>query len=172
MIDGTDLAIQLPPAWRATPVAALRSHAEQASAAATGAIKDAYEQLIRDIDANAVRLYAFGPTGVDPWQGTLVIQVTDAASIEDQIDRVMKLETAFAKPTTSVRTDVKLSVGSGVRLEQTAEPPGGQGVPARGINYVVELEDGRIMWISSTAPEASTTFAGMIDWAVTTMSRR
>jgi hypothetical protein len=171
-INDPDLSLRLPAGWRSLPLAMARSQAEQVSAVMTGAIKEAYEQLIVQIDANEVRLFAAGPTGVDPWQGTLVVEVTDVRSAEEQIARILKLQTAIAKATTSERSTVKLVIGSGVRLEQTAEAPSDQGVAARAINYVVELDDGRIMWINSTGPAASKTFAALIDGAVATISSR
>jgi hypothetical protein len=171
-MEDPDLSMRLPASWRSLPVTTLRSRAEQASAATTGDIKEQYEQLILRIDANQIRLYAAGPSGLNPWQGTLVIEVTDAKSVDEQSVRIGKILTAFAKPKTSEQTEAKLAIGTGVRLEQTADPPGGQGVPARGINYVVKIGDGRIMWVNSTGPAASMTFAGMIDSTVATISRR
>jgi hypothetical protein len=171
-MDDPNLSMRLPAGWRALPITMLRSRAEQASAATTGAIREAYQQLILRVDANQVRVFASGPSGFDPWQGTLVIEVTDAPSVDEQIARVLKIETAFAEATTSERTAVTLAIGAGVRLEQTADPPGGQGVAARGINYVVQLDDGRIIWINSTGPAASKTFEDMIDGAVATISPR
>jgi hypothetical protein len=171
-MEDPDLSMRLPASWRSPPVATLRARAEQASAVTTGDIKEQYEQLILRIDANQIRLYAAGPSGLNPWQGTLVIEVTDAKSIDEQSARIGKLMTAFVKPKTSEQTEAMLAIGTGVRLEQTADPPAGQGVPARGINYIVKLDDGRIMWINSTGPEASMTFAGMIDSTVATISRR
>jgi hypothetical protein len=171
-MDDPNLSMRLPAGWRSLPVATLRSRAEQASAATTGAIKEEYEKLILRIDANQIRLYAAGPSGLNPWQGTLVIEVSAAKSVDEQIAWIGTLLTAFAKPKTSEQTEAKLAIGTGVRLEQTADPPAGQGVPARGINYVVKLGDGRIMWINSTGPEASMTFAGMIDGSVATISPR
>jgi hypothetical protein len=70
---------------------------------------------------------------------------------------------------------VTLPIGNGVRLTHTADAPPrseGQAVAARAIDYVIRLDDGRILWINSTAPESSTTFEGMVDWAVTKTLRR
>jgi hypothetical protein len=174
-ISNPDLSIELPNDWLVVRIARLREQAVQGSSSTIAAVRMVNELLIRDIDSGAVRLFAFGPSGMPPWQATMMIQVTTAASIEEQTARITKLQTTFAKPSSSERTDVTLPVGNGVRLSNTADaPPGseGQAVAARGIDYVIKLDDGRILWINSTAPEASTTFEGMIDWAVTKTLRR
>jgi hypothetical protein len=62
-----NLSMRLPAGWRSLPVATLRSRAEQASAATTGAIKAEYEKLILRIDANQIRLY--GPGHPDSIRG-------------------------------------------------------------------------------------------------------
>ena len=122
--DDPDATIQLPDGWQTAPASELRKQVEQGVALGpSDAIKRAYQGLLTDIDADWVRLFAFGPSGFAPWQGTLTIEVTDAKSIEAQIDRVTALEAAFAKPKTSEETKVTLPIGSGVRLEQTADPP-------------------------------------------------
>jgi hypothetical protein len=150
-------------------VARLREQAVQGSSSTIAAIREVNEQLIRDIDSGAVRLVAFGPSGLPPWQGTMIIQVTNAASIEEQTSRITTLQARFSTPSSSEQSDIALPIGKGVRLSNTSDPPPGfdQAVAARGIDYVIKLDDGRILWINSTGPAASTTFAGMIDWAVT-----
>jgi hypothetical protein len=176
IFDDPDATIVLPEGWQTAPASELRKQVEQGAALGpSDAIKRAYQQLLTDIDAQWVRLFAFGPSGFAPWQGTLTIEVTDAKSIAAQIDRVTAIGAAFAKPKTSEQTKVTLPIGTGVRLEQTADPAeefGPGAVAARGIHYVLELPDGRIMWFMSTGPEASTTFADMIDAAVATLSPR
>ena len=170
-MDDPALSMRLPADWKQLPAMSLRSQAEQGSAASTRAVKEMYDQLISEIDGQRVRLYATGPSGFDQWQATIIIEVTDAGSVNEQIDKAQKLATAFGTPTTSARTDVKLAIGQGVRLENTADPPASGGVAARGIDYVVQLADGRILWINTTAPAASTTFADTIDKAIGTIGR-
>jgi hypothetical protein len=174
-ISDPDLSIELPNDWHAVSLDRLRERAVQGSSSTIADVRNANEQLIQDIDAGVVRLFAFGPSGAPPWQGTIIILVPTASSIEDVMARIAKLQAAFTKPTSSERSDVTLPIGKGVRLTQTADPPpgsDGQAVAARGIDYVIKLDDGRILWINSTAPEASTTFQGMIDWAVMKTLRR
>ena len=174
-IDDPDLTIELPPDWLVVRVARLREQAVQGSTSTIDAVRKVNEQLIRDIDSNVVRLVAFGPSGAPPWQGTMIIQVTTAASIEEQTARIERLQATFATPSSSGRLDITLPIGKGVRLSNTSDPPPGsegQAVAGRGIDYVIKLDDGRILWINSTGPEASTTFAGMIDRAVTKTLRR
>jgi hypothetical protein len=174
-ISNPDLSIELPNDWHAVSLDRLRERAVQGSSSTIADVRNANEQLIQDIDAGVVRLFAFGPSGAPPWQGTIIILVPTASSIEDVMARIAKLQAAFTKPTSSERSDVTLPIGKGVRLTQTADPPpgsDGQAVAARGIDYVIKLDDGRILWINSTAPEASTTFQGMIDWAVMKTLRR
>jgi len=48
-------------------------------------------------------------------------------------------------------------MGSMERLSQTAGPPAGVTGPTMGsrtIDYVTELDDGRILWVTSSGPES------------------
>jgi hypothetical protein len=172
-LDDPKLTIHLPPGWRTIPIPALRDVAVQQSAAASGPIKDLYTQVLADIDSGAVRLVADGPSGVDPWRATMIVQVTDAASVDAQMAVLKTRAGTFGKVTSSEQAPVSLSIGTGERREGTSKPPAGltgQSTAARAIDFVVKLDDGRILWINSTAPEASTTFVDAIDLAVGTIS--
>ena len=171
-IEDPDLSINLPPQWRTQPIPELRSGIEQQAAASSGVIHDISVRLLADIDAGEVRLFASGPSGFENWQASLFIEVTDAPSVEAQIAAIKARWAKVGKPTSSDRRTVTLRMGSMERLSQTADPPvgvTGPAFPSRTLDYVTELDDGRILWVTSTGPETSAIFANLIDFAVATL---
>jgi hypothetical protein len=173
-IEDPDLSINLPPQWRTQPISELRSGIEQQAAASSGVLHDIYLRLLADIDAGAMRLFAFGPSGFENWPASLLIEVTDAPSVEAQIVAIKARWAKVGKPTSSDRRTVTLRMGSMERLSQTAGPPVGVTGPtlaSRTIDYVAKLDDGRILWVTSTGPETSPIFADLIDIAVATLGR-
>jgi len=176
-IEGTDLTLRLPTGWAAVPVSTLRTVAEAYAKASSVPEQGrrAYTEVIDRIDAGQVRLYAIGPSGFGPWQSTMIGEVIDGASLESQIEVVRVRQASVASPTSTERSEVDLPIGHAVRVMKTADPPVGVGpgaVPARSIDYFVALDDGRILWLNSTGPVASTTFEAMIDEAIATLRRR
>jgi hypothetical protein len=173
-IEDPDLSINLPPQWRTQPISELRSGIEQQAAASSGVLHDIYLRLLADIDAGAMRLFAFGPSGFENWPASLLIEVTDAPSVEAQIAAIKARWAKVGKPTSSDRRTVTLRMGSMERLSQTAGPPVGATGPtsaSRTIDYVTQLDDGRILWVTSSGPEASAIFPDLIDIAVVTLGR-
>jgi hypothetical protein len=172
-IDDPSLTMTLPANWQRFPVATFRAEAEQQAATAPEPIKGLYADALADIDAGAMRLIASGPSGFDPWQATMLVEVTNVSSIEAQITEIKRRSATIGKPTTSEQTQMTLSIGVAERLTETADPPAGLtglSTPARGLNYVVKLADGRILWINASGPAASSTFADMIDATVETIA--
>jgi hypothetical protein len=171
-MEDPDLSINLPPQWRTQPIPELRSGIERQAAASSGVLHDIYLQLLADIDAGDVRLFASGPAGFKNWQANLFIEVTDAPSVEAQIAAIKARWEKVARPTSSDQRTVTLRMGSMERLSQTADPPVGVTGPTLGsrtIDYVTELDDGRVLWVTSTGPEASAMFPDLIDIAVATL---
>jgi hypothetical protein len=174
-IDDPDLTLLLPPAWLPLSVSAVRAEVEHVMAVATPAMRASYAGLIGMIDAGEIRGGGIGPSGFEPWQGTIVYAVSPAASIDAEIARVESLQLADGKPTTRERSDVRLAVGHAVRIEVTVDPPKGAAagsVAARGIEYFVDLGHGRIFWLTATGPAASATFADLIDGTLASLARR
>jgi hypothetical protein len=175
LIDDPDLSLNLPPGWRSMAVDEIRAQVDDQMAVATPSAKASYTEILRQIDAGDVRAGAIGPSGFRPWQGTMVIEVTTAESLEAQIEASMRLQTAFSSPRSTIRTNVTLPAGPAMRIMVVADPPPGQeglAIPARGIAYFLDLGDGRIFWLTTTGPEASTTFEALIDGALATLMRR
>jgi hypothetical protein len=174
-IADPSLTLHLPPGWRTTPIGLVRDQVVQLSTSADPVTSELYTRFLADIDADAVRLFASGPSGLNPWQGTLIVEVTKAETVDAQIDAIKATALLVAPPTSSERTSIDLSIGPAERLSQTAEPRAsaqGLAVAAHGIDYVVPLQDGRMLWINTTGPAASLTFTDMVDTAVATLARR
>ena len=173
-IDDPALTMRLPSGWHTTPVALLRAQVEQLSLSGGPVLGEIYKAALADIDAGAVRLFASGPSGFNPWQASMVIEVKKAVTVDVQIAAIKANALRVSPPTTSDQTSVTLSIGAAERLSETADPPvGARGlaVAAHAIDYVVQLDDGRILWINTTGPEASLTFAAMVDAAVASLTR-
>ena len=173
-LENPGLKLQLPRAWRALSSADLRDQIEQSASGASPASKAVYEDLLRQVDAGEIRGGGIGPSGFDGWQGTMLIAVTPAESIDEQIERVRAQQTAFGLPSSTQRRTVTLPIGEAVRIMDTADPPRdtvGQAVAARGIAYYIDLGDGRIFWMTATGPQDSPTFEAMIDASMATFSR-
>jgi hypothetical protein len=170
-----NLVQQLPAGWRFLAVLSLRGQLETSAAAAPAAARTAYQDLLRQIDAGEIRGGGAGPAGLGAWQGTTLVAVATAASIDAEIAANESLQAAFAKPSTRTQTTVTLSIGQAVRVMTTAEPPGGTAsgaVAARAISYYVDLGGGRILWEVWTGPEASAAFQKMADDSMATVTAR
>src|SRR4029079_13150535 len=73
LIADPDLALDLPPGWRSMPVDEIRAQVDQQMTVATPSAKLSYTEILRQIEAGDVRGGAIGPSGLAPWQGTMVI---------------------------------------------------------------------------------------------------
>ena len=173
MTRDPDLVFRLPFAWQTESLASLRAATDQLSLTTSGVSKAGYDRTLAEIDAGIVRLYAAGPAALDQWEGTLIVKVTNGESAEAEIDTLEADNEKFATVKSKQRSNVTLAIGQAVRLSVAVDPPGFAGpgaVPARGVAYAVELEDGRILVFNASGPEASPTFEKMIDDAVATLS--
>lgn len=170
-----DLAVTLPPSWYAIPEATVRSQLEQASSTMTGPLKAQMDQKLADIDAGSFRLFVAGPSGFDPWEASVGIEVFDNGSATTRIDTIESMTKVFAPVTNLDRRNVTLLIGTAIRLSMTAGVPKDfeqTAIPAHGIAYAVELDDGRTLLIDASGPDASATFADMIDTMVSTIRPR
>ena len=141
--------------------------------AAPAEAKVATEELLRQLASGEVRAAAVGPSGFAPWQATIVVEVTPAASLDALIEKNVRNQNPTASPLTNERSVVDLPIGAATRLEITAAPPKSVvGVPARGISYYVDLTDGRVLWFAATGPADSRTFAAIIDATAASLTRR
>jgi hypothetical protein len=168
-----DLELRLPPGWVALTAEELRAQIELARANAPEGFADLDDELLREIADGELRAGASGSSGSEPWQATLLVEVTPADSVEAQIDRNARAQPPSIKPKATLRTVVATPLGDGVRVMVTADPPAGAigAVAARSITFYVDLGDGRILWINATAPEASTTFEALMDQLIAGVRR-
>jgi hypothetical protein len=174
-IDDPALAVTLPEGWQTLEAAVARAQLAQAAQNATGEMKTQIEVKLAEIDAGSIRLLAAGPSGFAPWQGTVTFEVFDTGSAETRIGELETFNKSFAPILSSERTAVKVPIGSAIRLSVLADVPKGfegKAIPAHGLAYGIELDDGRILMINATGPTASTTFADMIDAAVASIRPR
>jgi hypothetical protein len=92
------------------------------------------------------------------------------------VNPVQPLQFALVEPGTRERSDVRLTIGRDVRIERTADPQPGAGsgsvAAARGVDYFVDLGQGRIFWLTSTGPADSPTFADLIEETMSSLVRR
>ena len=125
------------------------------------------------IDSGAVRLVAMGPSGFEPWTGSLILEVDRGdPSLEFALARVKSLLSASGPPTFEQR-HITLSLGEGERIASTrALPPDAPAgsIPARAIVYVIRLADGRTLLVEASGPEAAQGFESMIDASVMTIA--
>ena len=170
-IDDPDLTFELPTGWRVVPLPAFLKQEQQASALATGPIKQLSDQIVAEIQSNALRLVAMGPSGLPPWTGSILLEVTDAATVEDQVTRIQTRASIFGAPLTTERSEVATPLGQAVRLSILSPPlpPPAKSAAARSLNWVIRLEDGRVLWFNAAGPQASQTFEAMIEAAVATL---
>jgi hypothetical protein len=174
-IDDPDLTMTLPVGWAAYPVSTYRFLIESVATTSSPEIKALLAAHLKAIDDGAIRVAAGGPAGSSA-NGSLIIQV-DAGdrSLEAAVARLGQFGKIFTNASSVEERPVTLAIGNAVRRVEThpVAPDSGAGaVPARTIEYIARLEDGRTLWILATGPEAVTTFEALIDASVMTIHRR
>ena len=169
-IHDPDLALYLPTNWKAMSISNFRTIVEASVTGSSKAMQGALDALLRDIDNGSVRLVASGTAGFGAWSATMTVQVnTGDESLEAAVARIEKRSDGLVDRTGRDARPVTLEIGEAIRSVSTyaVEPGSGAGsVPARVIEYVVRLVDGRTLWVMATAPEAAEGFAALIDGAV------
>jgi hypothetical protein len=169
------MALTLAQEWRAIPESTVRSQLEQVSSTMTGPNKALVDQKLADLDGGSLRLFVVGPSGFDPWQGTMSIEMFDGGSAATRIDTLDSRSKALGVVTNVDRRTVNLLIGSAIRLSMTVGVPEDleqSAIPAHGIAYAVDLDDGRTLVIDASGPEAATSFPDLIDMMVSTIRPR
>jgi hypothetical protein len=174
-IEDPPLEIILPVGWRPYPIPTFRLVTASTANQATGTTKRILEGLLADIDSGRVRLVGSGPSGVDPWSGTMIVLINRGdASLADAVTRIEKLTEGVAH-TEVERRDAQLEVGQAVRISSVYPvPPDARAgsTASHVINYVIRLEDGQTMWVNATAPQAAKGFDVLVDQSVESLRRR
>lgn len=169
------MALTLARDWRAIAESTVRLQLEQASSMMTGPYKALVDQKLADLDAGSLRLFVVGPSGFDPWQGTMSIEVFDGGSADTRIGALEARAKTLGVVTNVNRGNVTLLIGSATRLSMTVGVPKGfdqSAIPSHGVAYAVDLGDGRTLVIDASGPEAATSFADLIDMMVSTLRPR
>jgi hypothetical protein len=171
------LILNLPSGWTELPVESYRTLIENTVAAHPSFVDRAgLVAHLADLDAGLVRLVLIGPSGSPPWTPTLVIEVDHpAASLDAAVARIDRRFTAFGGIGSTERSAVTLAAGQGIRragVHPLPSPAPSGSVPAQSIEYIVQLADGRVLWLFATAPAASLTFPGTVHTAAITLRPR
>jgi hypothetical protein len=175
-IHDPNLTLTLPVGWAEYPMATYRflvSSFEKTSSPPTQAL---YTAHLKDIDDGAVRMAAGGSVGVAPVSGTMILQIDSGdPSLEAAAARLGVIEAMVGEPTTVEQRSVTLPIGTAIRRVEThAVAPGTAtgAIPARTVEYIAILSDGRTLWILATGPEVATTFEALVDASVSTIQGR
>jgi hypothetical protein len=173
-IEDPDLTLTLPVRWTTTPIDTYRGMIVAARDALPATDRALYTDHLKKIDSGAVRLVASGPSGFEPWIGSMFFEVDSGdPSLDAALARVEKLMAANAPATTREQRHITFPFGECERIVTThaltPDAPVGS-VPARGIDYVIRLVDGRTLLIQAVGPEAAQCFDGMIDASVMTLA--
>ena len=175
-IDDPDLTMALPVTWTTLPLDTYRDLMVYLRDSAPASERPLYVYHLKEVDSGATRLVASGPSGFAPWTGTMVFEVDAGdASLDAAVARVDKLTAAISPATSREQHHVTFGFGEGERIMTThavsPDAPAGA-VPARSIDYVILLDDGRTLVILASGPEAAEGFATLIDDSVSTLARR
>ena len=175
-IDDPDLVLSLPVKWATIPLDMYRGLLVSLRDNAPAKQQALYAYHLKELDSGAARLVASGPSGFAPWTGTIVFEVDSGdATLDAAVARVDKLAAAISPASSRDQHHVTFGFGEGERIVTThpvsSDAPAGS-VPARSIDYVILLDDGRTLVIQASGPEASEGFATLIDDSVSTIARR
>lgn len=174
-MDDPDLVMTLPVGWYVVSVATFRTQVQTMMAQATGPTREVMQAGLADIDSGAVRLVSAGPTGFVVWTGSLFIQVNPRdPSLDAAVARVVKRSAIVVQPTNVEQHQVSLAIGVGIRHTEILGVPEDVegGVASHVIDYLVQLPDGRTLWVSATGPRDATGFDALIDPAVLSLHSR
>jgi hypothetical protein len=168
-IDDLRLTMRLPAGWQEGSVDDLQRSVEALIANADNKTKAALQSGLDDLKAGRMKLYAFGPSGYQDWMGTMGVQLLTDPSKQAAADRIETRDRTQVTGLRSERRIVDLGIGPAIRLDESAPVPAemqATAIPSHGITYFLQLDDGRIVGISASGPQASVAFPALIDGSV------